>query len=265
MSTDRSLLPASWDIPQVFRDRLGLTAGRQRAMVHEGHLLLVLHGPPSDDHAARGGRFFWRSPDGTWSAAATGKPCHSLDAHLAEYEEIVAEIDERDPADENAGELHADIPALSPLVRASRNQHAALQHARELLAGSDEILVCRDRAYQIERMAELAYQDAQNTLGYTTALQAEAQATAGHQMAVSAHRLNILAAFFFPMATLSAIFGVNLGSGLEKQWIPLPFLALVGISVVCGFVLKGFIAAEAPKPPAGSTAGPDTGSARSNE
>ena len=141
MSTDRSLLPASWDIPQVFRDRLGVTAGRQRAMVHEGHLLLVLHGPPSDDHAVRGGRFFWRSPDGTWAASATGKPCHSLDAHLAEFEKLVAEIDERAPLDENASELHADITALAPLVRASRNLHTALQHARELMAGSEEILV----------------------------------------------------------------------------------------------------------------------------
>ena len=233
-------------------------------MIHEGHLLLVLHVPPSDDHAERGGRFFWRDPDGNWSASSTGKPCRSPDVHLAEYEAVVAELDERDPADENAVELHADITALAPLVRASRNLYAALQHARDMLEDVDELILFRDRAYQIERMAELAYQDAQNTLGYTTALQAEAQATAGHQMAVSAHRLNILAAFFFPMATLSAIFGVNLGSGLEKQWIPLPFLALVGISVVCGFVLKGFIAAEAPKPPAGSTAGPDTGSARSN-
>jgi len=252
MSTDRSLLPASWDIPQVFRDRLGVTAGRQRAMVHEGHLLLVLHGPPSDDHAVRGGRFFWRSPDGTWAASATGKPCHSLDAHLAEFEKLVAEIDERDPVDENASELHADITALAPLVRASRNLHTALQHARELMAGSEEILVCRDRAYQIERMAELAYQDAQNTLGYNAARQAESQAAAGYQMAVSAHRLNILAAFFFPMATLSAIFGVNLQTGLEQQSAPLPFLALVSISVICGFVLKGFIASEAPKPPSQS-------------
>ena len=64
MSTDRSLLPTSWDIPQIFRDRLGVTSGRQRAMVHEGHLLLVLHGPPSDDHAARGGRREAGAPTG---------------------------------------------------------------------------------------------------------------------------------------------------------------------------------------------------------
>ena len=138
MSTGRSLLPASWDIPDVIRDRLGVKAGRQRAMLHDGHLLIVLHAPPEADHAARGGRFFWRRPDGVWTVATSGKPCHSLDVHLAEYEKIVAELDERDPAGENAIELHDDITALAPLVRASRNLQTALQHARDMLTGNED-------------------------------------------------------------------------------------------------------------------------------
>ena len=252
MPTGPSLLPSSWDIPQIFRDRLGITAGRQRAMVHEGHLLLVLHAPPEEDHAARGGRFFWRDPGGGWSAHSTGKPCRSLDAHLAEFETTVAELDERDPADETAVELHADITALAPLVRAARNLRAALQHAREMLSEVEEIIVYRDRSNQIERMAELAYQDAQNTLGFTTALQAEAQATSGYQMARSSHRLNLLVAFFFPMATLSAIFGVNLTHGFETSIAPLPFLGLIALSIISGFVLKAFIAADLPPPDSNS-------------
>lgn len=244
MNTGPSLLPTSWDIPQVFRDRLGVSAGRQRAMVHDGHLLLVLHAPPSDDHADRGGRFFWKDPAGSWSAHASGRPCRSLDSHLAEFETIVAEIDERDAADENAVELHADITALAPLARATRNLHAALQHARETLPEADEIIVFRDRANQVERMAELAYQDAKNTLGFTTALQAEAQARSGLQMARSAHRLNVLVAFFFPMATLSAIFGVNLTHGFETAMAPVPFVGLIALSIISGFVLKSFVTAD---------------------
>ena len=248
MPSGPTLLPSAWDIPQIFRDRLGITAGRQRAMVHEGHLLLVLHAPPADDHSARGGRFFWRDPGGSWSAHSTGRPCRSLDAHLAEFERIAAELDERDPADENAIELHADITALAPLVRTTRNLHTALQHAREMLSEVEEIIVYRDRSNQIERMAELAYQDAQNTLGFTTALQAEAQATSGYQMARSAHRLNLLVAFFFPMATLSAIFGVNLKHGFETAIAPFPFLALIALSIASGFMLKSFISADSPSP-----------------
>ncbi|GIT28207.1 MAG: hypothetical protein Ct9H300mP1_02530 [Planctomycetaceae bacterium] len=44
---------------------IGWALGRsQRAMVHEGHLLLVLHGPPSDDHAVPGAPFSGGVPMG---------------------------------------------------------------------------------------------------------------------------------------------------------------------------------------------------------
>ena len=58
--TNRSILPAVWQVPQEFRDRLGDRAGRQRAMAADGHLLLVLHRPPGPEDAERSGRFFWR-------------------------------------------------------------------------------------------------------------------------------------------------------------------------------------------------------------
>ena len=62
-----SLLPAAWAVPDVFRRRLGDQAGRQRAMHEEGHLLLVLHAPPSPDSPHREGRFFWRDHAGQWT------------------------------------------------------------------------------------------------------------------------------------------------------------------------------------------------------
>ena len=40
-----AVVPPVWEIPQVIRARLGDQVGRQRAMFHEGHLLLVLHAP----------------------------------------------------------------------------------------------------------------------------------------------------------------------------------------------------------------------------
>ena len=43
----RSVLPYDWDVPEVFRKRLGEGAGRQRCMTADGHLLLVLHQPPT--------------------------------------------------------------------------------------------------------------------------------------------------------------------------------------------------------------------------
>lgn len=71
MSTS-SLLPSAWDLPPVFRDRLGSHPGRQRAMFADGHLLLILHEPPKPDVNERLGCFFWRHPDGTWSSSGLG-------------------------------------------------------------------------------------------------------------------------------------------------------------------------------------------------
>ena len=83
--------------------------------------------------------------------------------------------------------------------------------------------------------------DARNALQFATARKAEEQAAASHQMALSAHRLNILAAFFFPIAALTAIFGTNLTHPLER-YLPPPyaFLAVIGTGVVLGLILAGY-------------------------
>ena len=55
------------------------------------------------------------------------------------------------------------------------------------------------------------------------------------------HRLNVLAAFFFPIATLMAIFGTNLQHGLETLSPPIPFLIVLGIGFLAGCIMTGFI------------------------
>ena len=67
-------------------------------------------------------------------------------------------------------------------------------------------------------------------------------------MATSAHRLNILAGFFFPIATLSAVFGVNLVHGYEQKPGPGPFLTLVAAGLLAGFCLTMFLQRPAAKP-----------------
>tara|TARA_B100000029_G_scaffold448535_1_gene471101 strand:+ start:1562 stop:2326 length:765 start_codon:yes stop_codon:yes gene_type:complete len=248
MSTDRSLLPASWDIPQIFRDRLGVTPGRQRAMVEEDHLLLVLHAPPATDQPEREGRFFWRQPSGQWECITAGKGLNALDKHLDEFEDLVESLDERTAAASTSQALFDQINTLAPVSRSARNLQDTLQTAREAFRDDRDLIRLRDQAYRISRTAELAYQDARNALDFLIARQAEAQARSSYQMAVSAHRLNTLAAFFFPLATLSAIFGVNLAHGLETTMAPAPFLAMVTVSIVCGLLLKAFVVSKPPSP-----------------
>ncbi|MCH7685123.1 MAG: hypothetical protein IH899_00320 [Planctomycetes bacterium] len=241
----KSILPAVWDVPQNFRDRLGRQAGKQRTMSAEDHLLIVLHRPPKPEDDERAGRFFWRKPDGTWMSSELGGGPNALKKHLDEYAALIDTLEEQDDAAKNAQDYFSVLNELVPLHRAARNMHQALQQARELVPEDAEIINFRDRSYRIERTAELLYTDTKNLLEFDIAKRAEEQAVASHQMAVSAHRLNVLVAFFFPIATLSAVFGMNLLHGYEDFPPPIPFLVVMLVGLVLGFVLKSFITNDA--------------------
>jgi hypothetical protein len=238
----RSILPGVWQVPQVFRDRLGDRVGRQRAMFHEGHLLLVLHAPPGPEEATRKGRFFWRQPDGTWSSSEFGSSPQAVDRHLGEYAKRLEELEQMEEHATDAETWFHVLEAIAPVHRAAAHLHQALQHAREQVPQARELINFRDRAYEVERTAELLHTDAKNALDFAVARLAEEQARASHRMAVSAHRLNVLAALFFPITALSALLGVNLAHGLESTvWDPLPFFALIGAGLVFGLLLTAFI------------------------
>ena len=62
--------PQDWNIPNAIRLRLGAnTTGRQRALVADGYLMLVLHEVPRHGQRERRGAYFFRSPDGQWSSS----------------------------------------------------------------------------------------------------------------------------------------------------------------------------------------------------
>lgn len=238
---ENSILPAVWEVPQIFRDRLGLQAGRQRTMFHEGHLLLVLHEPPKPGDTTRRGRFFWRQPDGTWSSNGLGSGPNAITKHLNEYAELLERYTKLEEDASGADAYFSVLESIAPLHRAAMNMQQVLQEARKLVAEDRNIINFRDQAYEIERTAELLYNVAKNSLDFEVARRAEDQARAAHSMAVSAHRLNLLVAFFFPIATLTAVFGMNLESGLADIQRPLPFLIVIFVGLWCGFVLTRFV------------------------
>ena len=241
-ATSRSILPTSWDVPQRFRDRLGDTVGRQRAMTHEGHLLLVLHAPPGPEDAGRTGRLFWRQPDGTWMSDALGGGTQALGRHLTDFAAVLDRLEERDAAAKSAEDYFGVLESLVPVHRTVSHLHQTLQQAREAVPDDRGLINLRDRAYELERVAELLHADVKNALDYAVAKRAEEQARSSHQMSVAAHRLNVLAAFFFPIATLCAIFGVNLKHGYEATDLdPYPFFGVLGVGLVCGILLTAFI------------------------
>jgi Mg2+ and Co2+ transporter CorA len=94
--------------------------------------------------------------------------------------------------------------------RAAINLHHVLQDARKMFPEYHEIIDVRDRAYTIERTADLLASETKNALDLTVARRVEEQSQASQRMAFASHRLNILAAIFFPIATVAAIFGIDL-------------------------------------------------------
>lgn len=236
-----SLLPASWAVPQELRDRLGQTFGRQRAMSFGGHVLLILHAPPQADQLERHGRAFWRSAEGEWKSTDLGDGIDAVERHLAEYAALLSEYDSAEEKAQSAMEYFHLLEALAPLQRSSRNLHNAMQEARQSNAAVHELIDLRDRAYEIDRNVELLYTDAKNSLEAAIARRGEEQAQASHRMAMAAHRLNMMVGFFFPMATLSSIFGVNMIHGWENVPGPMPFLVLLSVGFFAGIWLTWFL------------------------
>lgn len=233
------LLPPDWRVPEEFHRRLGDAAGRQRVMTADGHLLLVLHQPPEPGSAERKGRFFWRDPDGAWRASGLADEEQGLKRHLGEFAQRVDELERQWQAAQSAHDYFLLLRALAPLHRTMRHLHATLQKARELVPDDRELLNARDRAVELERALELLHGDARNGLDFTVAHQSEQQAHRMYEMAVAHHRLNLLAAIFFPIATLGAAFEIlgheaaELGKGF--------FWSVMLLAMTCGLVLAATI------------------------
>ncbi len=240
-ATKRNLLPAVWSVPDVFRQRLGSTVGRQRLMAADGHLLLVLHLPPKPDESARRGRFLWRDAAGVWHGSDTGTGVVAVRKHLDEYAEVLERYEQLESQAAHADQYLELVEGLSPLVRSTRNQHTVFQQAREQCPQDRDLIDFRDAAYELERQAELLYDDAKNAMDVAVVRRAEEQAAASHQLASNANRLNMLAAFFLPLATISSVFGSGLTNGFEERDAPLPFLVMVAAGLFAGIVLVGML------------------------
>ncbi|MEM8863932.1 MAG: CorA family divalent cation transporter [Planctomycetota bacterium] len=238
------LLPPGWEVPQDFRDRMGDEAGKQRLMQADGHLLLVLHAPPAAGQTIRYGKTFWRNPEGAWKPVAMAHHEHPVGELLDQYEATIDALDQKEEDAHGARDYFQLLTALGPLLRSCHNLYAVLKEARQAVKQDRGLILLRDRAYALNRRAELLQQDAKNTLDFVIARRAEEQAKAARGQAKAAHRLNVLAALFFPIATLTAVFGMNFRHGLEAydaSSAPWPMLGVLGGGLVLGALLTAFV------------------------
>jgi hypothetical protein len=232
------LIPHNWAVPDRFRQRLGAQAGRQRAMIHEGHLLLVLHQLPKAGDPTRRPALFWRAPDGQWKASEGKSTIASLQAHAETFQAAALALEDRVERAGRAAEYFEILREISPILRTSRGLHKALQEARDGIAADRDLITIRDIAYETERTAELVHTDAQTGLEFTVAKRAEEQAELSDHILAANHRLNLIAALFFPATAVGSILGMNLLHGFESWQAPWTFWAVAAVALLIGLMLR---------------------------
>jgi hypothetical protein len=235
------IIPPTWTLPDAIKHRFGQSSyGRQRALVEDGHVVLVLHKAPGPDDRQREGILFWRSPAGDWQSNRGGPGPGGLKRHIQSYAELETKltVDYERAADLNT--LFDLLESLAPLVRAAHNMHNALQTAREAVKGDAFLIEMRDQAYEIERNFNLLHEDVKNAIQQRTARKAEEQARLSEQALHASHRLNILAALFFPLTAIASLFGMNLAHGLDEHRPAFFWLVLV-FGCALGFAMKGWV------------------------
>jgi hypothetical protein len=227
-----SPIPHNWEVPQVFRDRFGARAGRQRVMAADGHLLVILHElPEPGDPDSAGARLYWRKPDGSWRAqGSTATTIAPLRAHVDAFSSAIDALEMRTTKATRAKDWFDIMHHASPLHRTVRGQSTVLQEARELAKTDRELISLRDVAQENERAVELINAHARAGLDYTIAASAEANAKNSEHLARSQHRLNLIAATFLPIGALGALLGMNLEHGLEHTSSPYMFWVVASIS-----------------------------------
>jgi hypothetical protein len=237
------IIPPNWTLPEAIKIRLGqTTVGRQRAIVEDGHVLLVLHKPPGPDDRNREGVLFWRNPAGEWQVNRGGQG--ALKRHVQSYAELEGKLThDYEQAADTTG-LFELLDALTPLARAAHNMYLALQAARDAIKNDALLLEARDLASDVERNMDLLLEDVRNALQYKMAREAEHQARLSQEAVRASHRLNVLAAWFFPLTAISSVFGMNFAHGLGDH-DPVMFWIVFALGLALGFAMKTWVLAGA--------------------
>jgi hypothetical protein len=232
-------IPKTWDLPQSIRRRLGDQVGRQRLMDEDGHLLLLLHHPPRpEDDALRSPSVFWCSAAGEWKSAPGAGGLSALQELIASYKTAVFQLDEVVDAAREPLAYFQVLRAVNPLLRSSRSLLGVMEHARKARPDERRLIVLRDEAVEIERCADLLANDAKAGMEFTLAESGQQQAAEARRTTIEARRLNRLVAFFFPLATLVAIFGMNPPFDILSMR---GFWLVIGLGVLCGLVTRAII------------------------
>lgn len=234
-------IPPGWRLPPSIQNRFGeRSVGKQRAMVADGHLLLILHKAPEPGEQTRIGVLFWRQPSGIWEHSGGGIGLQPLLKHLENYNTAEEKLQTAYRQAKSAEDYFHLLEAIAPLRLAAKNMHATLQAAREGIPDDRDLIDLRDRAYEIDRSLDLLYENTKNALDYQIAQRAEEQNRLSTEALIAGHRLNILAAVFLPLTAIAALFGMNLNSGVDSSSIFTFWLVSAG-AIALGSLVRRWV------------------------
>jgi len=250
--------PKIWDLPFEIRRQLSGHAGRQRTIIADDNLLIVLRQVPAGKSEFGDTVSFWKDREHQWHFSERGGGLSALERLVQDYDDRVAALEESLAGAEDSEARFQTLDEVTPVLRAVRGLCDALGKAREWsdqhvdstrsapsqtpkratsdkneeLPEPSKLHVLFDHASEISRSAEFLKSDIEGAIRFAHARQQEIQSHYVRQQSQAAHRLNILAATFLPVATISSVFGMNLASGLEKSsflfWIVLLLATVVG-------------------------------------
>lgn len=134
-----NLIPSSWAVPNIFRERLGQEYGKQRLMHEDAHLLFILHKIPQAGKPEREGILFWRDPHGEWQTNLPGAGKQNLHQFLEDYRKRIDELENDLENATTATAFFALQKSIIPVSRAMKNSARVFQSAREQAPKATEI------------------------------------------------------------------------------------------------------------------------------
>jgi Mg2+ and Co2+ transporter CorA len=208
----KTVIPKAWNIPQIFKNRLGQDVGRQRLMSEEGHLLAVVHEmPKKEDKGIRKPVLFWVNDSEDWKSMPRSGGKSAMKQHVQDYldKALALDLQLEKMGGESVEDIHEVIDSATPLLRAVRNMASVMKDLRIALPNDRDVLAIRDMSVEAERATDLLLADAKSSLDFLIAKNASRQAIEAQKAANEARKLNRLAALFFPLVTLASLFGIN--------------------------------------------------------
>ena len=230
------LIPATWQLPESIRRRLGSKVGMQRVIYEEENLVIVAHDVPAPTERVRRGILIWRKPDGTWSSSNGELGNIAIEKLLQKYDQAITKFESAEARANKADAYLKIVEALAPVSRSLQNFSNVMKEARKQVPDATELIDLRDRAYELARSAQLNYQMTRDEMDVAMIVRGEEHSRIADRMAQASHRLNMMAAFFLPLATISGVFGTTLTDNWSWSSSVVPFLLMITLGLLAGFV-----------------------------